>query len=1105
MINFVYGAPGHGKTHYVFERLAEDYENSILIVPEQQTVICERLSLERLPQKAQLSFEVLNFSRLCNRVFRMFGGLSYHYIGSSMRSLFMWRTLRELSTLLTEYSSRGNELSLTPVMLDSVAQLKNSAVTPSALEAAAEKLDPTSPLYSKLRDLALIFAAYENLVKESFDDATDDLYKLCDILDKNKLFVGKKVYIDSFSSFTAPQLAVIKRIFSEAAEVTVTLGCESPKIKLICNESINETSKKLSELASALGKKTSFVFLTENHRAKNEELRALNSSLWSVGEVRAAEISEDSKGNVRIINCKNAYSEADAVVSIILNERERGLRYREIAVIARDISSYRGIIDSALSEAGIPYFMSYASEFAAKPVIRLITSALRIRVFGFNAEDILANLNTGLYPIDRRDADLFSEYVNTWNISGKLFCDGVWTMNPDGYTKEPGERGNQILAAANRTRELLIGKLTEFFVRLDAAQTTSDMCRAVYSYFESIELQSKLRELAAEELSGGHRREAADILSVWNMLMGILDDIAAALGEEKLTADEFLKAFMLAVSSAKTGAIPTGYDEVTLGSASLLRTDGIKCAILIGLNEDEFPRSVKDVGLFSDTDREQLTKLGLSVSSDVGERTSEEFLYARRAVTCPSERIYMLYCKASTAGKALRPSLIIGRTKKLLPYIKDESYEGAPLCDTVMSLRTAANRIACLDKTEETVALRELLTESGTLPENMLIASTECKLSEDTAKLVFGDKMGLSQSRIDKYVLCAFDYCCEYILGLRSDKKAEVGYDIMGSFIHSLLEEVLILAASKDGFGFDLSEESTAPIADRIIERLINDICPENKKRSSRISHLFVRLRRLAMLMLRNLREEFASSSFTPEFFELRIGSHGAVDPLVFKLSDGSEVSLNGTVDRADIMRRDGKVYIRVVDYKTGAKEFSLDDIKDGINLQLLIYLFALCRKDTDFAKKLGCSEGEAPIPAAAHYLSSSLSVKKLDAPKDAEEVLNDASERLSRSGIYRNDPDIIAALNSEQKKSMLGGITSKDGVYKGNGLVAPEEFESLQKELEETVKKIAKLMRSGRADAAPLSPSLTQPCEYCEMKSVCRSAGRKHTKKQQKGEDNGI
>ena len=1105
MIKILYGAPGFGKTHYVFERLKEDYENSILIVPEQQTVICERLALEALPTKAQLSFEVLNFSRLCNRYFREFGGLSYNYISTGMRSLFMWRALHSLE--LSEYRAQGNEVALTPIMLSTVSELKSSGIGADELEAAAKRLGGASPLQKKLRDIAEIYKTYGALVKTGFDDATDDLYKLCEIADKEKIFKGKKIYIDSFSSFTAPELALIKRMFSQAQSVTVTLGCESVNINLICNESLKKTASTLEEIAKSLGKNAEHDYcLQNNYRTESPELRAVNSELWSMGTVVSAadSISEDQRGDVKIIRCKNAYSEADAVVNIIKEQVRNGLRYRDIVVIARDISTERGIIDAALDEASVPYFLSGGSDLAAKPVVKLVTTALRVKIFGFKAEDVVSNLNTGLYPISDRDADLFCEYVNTWRLSGKRFLEESWTMNPDGYTDRISARGEKILAAANSVRAELIAKLECFFISFDAANDVRGMCRAVFEYLESISLRERLAQLADAELSEDRPRDAADTLAVWNLILSVLDDIVTALGDEKLSAEEFLRVFLLAISSAEIGAIPTRYDEVTLGSASLLRTDGVKCAILIGVNEDVFPRPAKDDGIFSSADKKDLAELGLSISSGKKERTSEEFLYARRAMTCPSESLYLLYRESSVTGTVLRPSILIRRTQRLLNYsnLKDDDdfdkyvikREELDPTETVGSYGAAINILPELADTEKAEALRELLCENGKISADRRISAPDCSVCEETAKDVFGDEMFLSQTQIDKYVLCAFRYYCENVLALRATEKAEVGHDIMGTFVHSLLEEFLKLAVEENGIDLTFPEEKTEEAADAIIERLIDRICPPDKKDSARMAHVFAKLRRVSLLILKNLRDEFSHSSFTPSYFELNINKKGDIEPLCFELSDGTRVNLIGKIDRVDIMKRadeDGteNVYIRIVDYKTGSKEFSVSDIKSGLNLQLLIYLFAVCRKNTKFSRELGCTEDQSPIPAAAHYLSSKVTAKKLDLPMNEEDILEETKNSFSRSGIYRNDPEILEALNSELNANMLDGISVKDGVFKGRGLIAPSEFSALEAELKDAVLHIAGEMRSGRADAAPLSDDLSPYCNFCTMKTVCRSA----------------
>ena len=76
--------------------------------------------------------------------------------------------------------------------------------------------------------------------------------------------------------------------------------------------------------------------------------------------------------------------------------------------------------------------------------------------------------------------------------------------------------------------------------------------------------------------------------------------------------------------------------------------------------------------------------------------------------------------------------------------------------------------------------------------------------------------------------------------------------------------------------------------------------------------------------------------------FELRIDKDGLVAPYSLPLPDGGTLQIKGSIDRVDRMERDGKGYLRVVDYKSGGKEFLLSDVLNGLNMQMLIYLMCL-------------------------------------------------------------------------------------------------------------------------------------------------------------------
>jgi ATP-dependent helicase/nuclease subunit B len=94
VIHFIYGPCGSGKTTTLYKYLeidAKQGKKAFFIVPEQETVAVERAIVSLLPYSSQLNVDVLNFSRLCNKIFRTCGGLSYNTATKTVKSLLMWK------------------------------------------------------------------------------------------------------------------------------------------------------------------------------------------------------------------------------------------------------------------------------------------------------------------------------------------------------------------------------------------------------------------------------------------------------------------------------------------------------------------------------------------------------------------------------------------------------------------------------------------------------------------------------------------------------------------------------------------------------------------------------------------------------------------------------------------------------------------------------------------------------------------------------------------------------------------------------------------------------------------------------------------------------
>jgi ATP-dependent helicase/nuclease subunit B len=393
--------------------------------------------------------------------------------------------------------------------------------------------------------------------------------------------------------------------------------------------------------------------------------------------------------------------------------------------------------------------------------------------------------------------------------------------------------------------------------------------------------------------------------------------------------------------------------------------------------------------------------------------------------------------------------------------------------------------------------LRDVLIAQGdnyAFLENLDIPLSQksCTVSPEIAKNLFGNRLSLTQSRLEKYVLCGFDYYCTYVLGLRESKRAVFQLNDIGTFIHYILE-MFMKEISDDGkINLSLSDAEIESILQRTVEKYLFELLGENYALSNRTKHLFDRLNKLSYMIVKNLIDEFKSSDFIPSQFELKVGmGDEGIKALEFKLKDGSTVSLRGIADRVDTYKKDDKIYIRVVDYKTGSKEFSFDDLKEGLNTQLLIYLFSICKSNDQSSKDIfGLNENDTFVPAGIQYLSSNAPVISIDSFCEKDMVDKMIQGEFSRSGILTDDPEILRAINHDLDSAIVSKFKEdSEGNLIGKSLMSNDGFEEIYSMLSETIINVAQSMKDGKANAVPLRKGEKAPCRYCKMKSVCRAS----------------
>lgn len=1103
MLRIIYGHSGSGKTAHIYEMIKDGVSagrRSFLIVPEQETVRCERKLIELLPPSAYLTTEVLNFSRLANLVFRKHGGLSYNYADKACKTLIMWKNLRELAPFLSQYTNNGkrNSSKAAEEMLSAVSELKAYCVSPKKLADAAKELNESPILQSKLLDLSLISSAYSNHLEESFSDSSDDLSKLSEKLKDNDFFSGTDVYIYSFTSFTRQERDVIDRIISQADSVTVALSLDSVSSKQVHYASTADTALNLRQIADRHHAEMEEIHLKESKKSSHM-LREVSEHLWN-HEISNIEAEESDCGEIRIIRSADPYEEAEAVATFIRSLMMSGYRCRDIAVIARDASLYKGIIDTALEKAKIPYFFSQSSDIMSKAPVKFIVSALKIKIYNWRREDVIAYLKTDLLGLDRNDIDIFECYTSTWNIRGKAFAGEDFTMNPDGFSEYFSDRGRELLSRVNSLKNTFIPPLLKLFARLDSSKDAAEMCRAIYFFMEENRLAEIIKQNAEKDASNGRKKEAAEALQLYNAIIKSLENISLILGDEELSVQEFYDSLKIMLDNTTVGSIPTAEDQVTVGSASVLRTGNIKCALVMGLCEGEFPQSIKDTGVFSDNDKKLLEKFDITLSANSMLRSSDELFYAYRALSAPDEKLILFYHSSNAAGELTFPSMVIERIKRLFPSINDEDYSALPHEFTLSSPAFAFEKLRSAKPSAYLSAAKDYFASH---PEHSVsLAMTEipstnekCQLSEETTRKIFDGTLGLTQTVIDSYADCPFEYMCKRLLSLDEGVRAEFDYSHFGTYIHYIFENYLKKALSDGVIGKEPDPKYIESSVDKIATEYLGKIAIGDSIYDPRLSHRFARMRRLAILVATNITGEFADSSLMPEFFELSIGRAKdglSLAPLVLQINETEKVTLSGKIDRVDTLRRDGNVYIRVVDYKSGAKTFSFSDLKTGKNIQLPLYLFALCDKDQNtFREALGCPNGQV-IPLGAMYLSSLIKPIEIYESISADSIMKNAEDSIARSGFLIDNEELLLEMSHSFSKQYLCGIyKTKEGKLSGKTFVSEERMQEMNTEMKDTIINIANSILRGKMSPAPSGSGNNSHCVNCSMKAICRSAAK--------------
>lgn len=1078
------------------KRAYEAGKRVFLFVPEQQTLTAEAEMCNVMPPKAALSFEVTNFTRFTNTAFRALGGISGEYITSAKKALVMWGVLTELSPLLSmTRNSKNIGAGTVSRALAATNELAMLGIRPDDLkmsEALIKKED--SRLGAKLSDLSLIYSLYKSKLSEKYADLTEDLFGLAEKLCANGAYLdGAEIFIEGFTSFTEPQYALIKAMLG-CAHVSVSLSLKKAAKSGFEYTEIRDTERRLVKIAKDVS--SDVKLLTPDAKAQNFNpvLSEICDLIWrNEGKIDNDSIQNltENAETVRIFEAATPFEECDFIAADIKRRVTRGDSWRDFAIIARSLDSYAGILDTSLSKAGVPHFMSSPKSINSFEAIKLITTAYSVIVRHFAGAEVLTYAKCGLISATRDECDLFEMYVTKWNINGSRFTDGVlWNMNPRGY-EAMREGDSEKLIEINSIREKIITPLSVFAENANHAKTVREHAEALLDFLIDIDLEGKLTERAKELMLLGEEEAAKQNMRLWQIICDSLDTVVDAVGDLPADAESFINQLSVVFSDANMGSIPSYHDEVSVGKADMARFTDKKHVYLIGVNMGEFPRTVSDSSYFTDRDKQTLARLGLDVTADLEIKNARELYSFSRSFAIANESVTLSYSTKTASLGASLPAEVISRISEITDgKVAPVSISDLPLMDRIYSPELALENLGGASEKEK-AAIKAAL--SGTEYSGILSVSEgklendEVRIDKDAIAIIIGRDIYLSQTKIDNYLKCPFKYFGSAYLGLNENERAEINQLVVGNFIHSVLENVFnaVIREGKNISSLDIKEREalTARSARQYIERELGGVS------SAKNEVIIDRINRVAKPIVEGLCDEFANCQFTPAHCELHIDrkSPDTPDSIVYTTNDNSHrVIIGGYIDRLDTLKVGQDVYVRVVDYKTGIKTFSLDDVKKGENLQMLLYLKSVVEtKNPEFREKLGVEGDGKIIPAGIVYVKTSVADVTIDSPSD-EVAMAEVKGSFERLGASLNSDVVLSAMNPDftPMAKTRKGEEPKPQTY------TEADWANINEDLRSVVLSVADEITSGHVAASPkASGSMFHPCEDCQYKFICRNA----------------
>ncbi len=1070
------GGCGTGKSYALEQRMKTDLTSGkkvLVLVPEQFSFEAENRLYSHLGARLFNRLQTFSFVTLSHHILQTYGtaARTASYASEQEKLIYLYEAVNRCAKEGQLRIFGKNDI--TPESLTSlsglITKIRKAGVGAERLLEAVPGLPER--LGYKTQDIGTILAAYDAILREKGRcDSLVDLTEAAGIAAKEQFFQDTVLYIDEFDSFTGDQYQMLAVILAQASDTCIALRCDDPqKPPTGIFVGGNNTFQQLKRIAEAdLHRQTEVHLCNTYYRSAREDLKAVGTQI-----LRQHITPLPYQGNVHILEAADPAAEVEyicAEISRLLSEQKDTLRCNDIAVAVKSPGVYVPLLERAMQRYALPYDAAFEKPVLHTDLIRYCMGLLFLLAGKeWHTDTMLRCLKTDFAGYPSNTVSMLEQYCFTWSIEGEdweLPFFGETAVNPERAAHFSGEEIEEL-------RQNFLAEMTELRKRCRKASARV-ICEALHTH-----LSGKMENYP----------HTPEHVMLWNLIAGILDTVVKSFGMKETTVSEVRDCILLLLQSSSFTLPPQTLDSIHIVDAQTARLNEPRIVFVPGVRAGEFPGEVSGNGLFTQTELNALDAHDLRISRLLPELHSDELLIVNKIVASPSEQLYLTYPLLTPENETAVPSPILDEVKSMLNdsafpaeqklFRKDSDL---PITFFVRTPESAYYQYVrhLKEDTPETAALREILSQYPAYAarmERLVKVNTlpDISLKPEYIQPLLGTKLILSPSGVEEFYTCAFRYFCRYCLKLYVPERVELSSRSIGSFTHYCLEQIL---RYNDPVLFAQMTASDLETEIRQLSAAYSKLhFSDAMKRDGRFQFNYRMMEQTILTLLQQLQRSIDTSHFSPAAFEVGITEEpGKGEFPALSLRDGA-ILCKGKIDRVDICHTDAGNQIRVIDYKTGLKAFSPLKVNAGLDMQMLIYLFAL---------KQGGAFGNA-VPGGVLYMPSgqvranAYELRSADSPSYPDIL----------KGFYQMKglmlDSAMPLMEPELKDAAVPVMDCKDEDELFH--LTQQQMQHLERHVEQKLCDMADALQAANVPASPYLMQAYSPCDYCSFSGICGRA----------------